>query len=682
MNNRLKMQWHIGKALDVCLVIAAFLAFGLLPNASWAEETKECPRWISVVPLVEDDVEGIAADAVAQGNETIVDGVAWITRLCPEGNPVADLAAQYASVYRQIEPKVRSRSSVKQGILLQSTMGHGGYPGEVAGYQLSVKSNGKSVYRMCPLDPRFLDYIAKSCRTLAALKPDFFMVDDDTRLVWDGVPGCFCPLHLAALEKATGRPWTRDEAVRQVTSGDAEFLKVWERIYLDTMETFFRTIRSNFLPETPGMLCTTGASFHFRHVKAFAGMLAAPGQVPIVRGAGANYGGNDVYHCVKRRASYARQLKDIGAGVVFLQEADTCPQQLWSCSATREFENMVLQALEGVKGAKIWITRTVMTRERRSQSAYRRILSANRGILDWAAKADFRQGGVVVPNVGVGDHTGEWTGFAERYLALTGIPYRYGEAGKGEVTALCAKTLTRLSRAEIERALSGLVLLDGTGANWLAANGYADLIGADAKPWARKTIQIHLDEKGVSLGGMRVDNALADLSSLRQGAVILSRLYNVPSRGAKPVYEAPGSILFSNALGGRVIAMAQPLRETTPKYYNQTLFSESYQVWIARLIERLGGRLPTRFAGAGPVLCEVGSTTADGDVFVLDPLDIDDLVEPEMDFARVPTRIERLQGDGTWRSVDFRAEQSGFVRMSDTIRAKNPAIYRYEAAGL
>ena len=130
---------------------------------------------------------------------------------------------------------------------------------------------------------------------------------------------------------------------------------------------------------------------------------------------------------------------------------------------------------------------------------------------------------------------------------------------------------------------------------------------------------------------MRVDNALADLSSLRQGAVILSRLYNVPSRGATPVYEAPGSILFSNALGGRVIAMAQPLRETMPKYYNHTLFSESYQVWIARLVERLGGRLPARFAGAGPVLCEVGSTTADGDVFVLDPLDIDDLVEPEMD---------------------------------------------------
>ena len=643
-------------------------------DASAAKD--ECPHWISVMPLVEDDVEAIASDAVAQGEETIVDGIAWIASVHPQGNPAADLASQYAAVYRKVEPMVRSRSRMKQGILLQSTMGHGGYPGEASAYQVSVKPDGKSVYRMCPLDPRFLDYIARTCRTFAALKPDFFMVDDDTRFDWDGVLGCFCPLHLAALEKATGREWTREEAAKRVSTGDAEFLKTWEKIYFDTMAGLFKTIRSNFPPETPGMLCTVGSPSHFKYAKTFAEMLAAPGQVPVVRGSGANYCGNNVYHCIERRSAYARQLKDIGEGVVYLQEADTCPQQLWACSATREYETMVLLALEGVKGAKIWITRTGMTRERRSQFAYRRILSENRGILKWAAQADFRQGGVVVPNIGAGDRRG-WLGFAERYLALTGIPYRYGEAKKGEVTALCASMLTRMSRAEIERVLSGPVLIDGSGANWLAANGYADLIGADAKPWARKTIQVHLDENGVSLGGMRVDRALADLTSLRPGAEILSRLYNVPSRGATPCYEAPGSIAFSNAQGGRVIVLAQPVRESMPAYFNQTLFSESYQAWIVRLFERLGGRLPARFAGAGPVLCEVGRTTADGDVFVLDPLDIDDLFEPEMEFARVPARIERLRGDGTWRPVDFTVEQSGYVRMQDTVRAKNPAIYRY-----
>ena len=679
MNSSSEMRRHICMTL-VCRLSIAFLAVILSSKASWANQVKECPHWLSVIPLVEDDIEGIASDAVAQGDETIIDGIAWLMRLCPEGNPVADLASQYASVYRKIEPKVRARSNVKQGVLLQSTMGHGGYPGEVSGFQTAVRVDGSTVYRLCPLDPGFMDYIARSCRTLSALKPDFFMVDDDTRFLWGGVLGCFCPRHLSALEKATGRKWTRKEAAERVQTGDAEFCKVWEKIYFDTMAMFFRTIRANFPSGTPGMLCTTGQRQHFRHAKTFAEMLAAPGQVPVLRGAGANYTGNNVYHCVYRRASFALQLKNIGSGIVYLQEADTCPQQLWSCSATREYENMVLQALEGVKGAKIWITRTFMTRERRSQLAYRRIFSENRGIMSWAAKADFKQAGVVVPNVGVGEGECDWTGFAERYFALTGIPYRYGEAEKGEVTALCASSLSRLSRAEIERAFSGDVLLDGTGANWMSTNGYANLIGADARPWARKTIQLHLDEKGFSLGGMRVDRALADLTSLHQGAEVLSRLYNVPSMGSEPKYEAPGSIAFTNSRGGRVIVMAQPLRECMPKYYNQTLFGENYQVWIARLIERLGGRLPVRFAGAGPVLCEVGRTTADGDVFVLDPLDIDDLIEPELDFAKIPGSIERLYGDGTWRSVEFKLEQSGYVRLKDTIRSKNPTVYRYKTA--
>ena len=177
-----------------------------------------------------------------------------------------------------------------------------------------------------------------------------------------------------------------------------------------------------------------------------------------------------------------------------------------------------------------------------------------------------------------------------------------------------------------------------------------------------------------------VDRALADLTSLHQGAEVLSRLYNVPSMGSEPKYEAPGSIAFTNSLGGRVIVIAQPLRECMPKYYNQTLFGENYQVWIVRLIERLGDRLPVRFAGAGPVLCEVGRTTADGDVFVLDPLDIDDLIEPELDFAKVPVSIERLMGDGSWKPVEFRAELTGYIRLCDIIRAKNPTVYRYSTA--
>ena len=108
------------------------------------------------------------------------------------------------------------------------------------------------------------------------------------------------------------------------------------------------------------------------HAREYAEILAAPGQVPVVRGNGANYGGNNLFHVIYMRANVAKRLHEIGPGVVYLQEADTCPQTVWSCSARREYENMVIEALEGLKGAKIWITRLQMTRERRSQEMYRR----------------------------------------------------------------------------------------------------------------------------------------------------------------------------------------------------------------------------------------------------------------------------------------------------------------------
>ena len=632
-----------------------------------------CPHWISVMPLDSSDAEAIASDAALQGERTIIDGIAWCCSIHPQGNPAADVAAAYAKSYEKLVPLVRTKSGVKQGVLLQSTMGHGGFPGECTPWQLAVKPDGTSRYRMCPLDPRFLDYIAKSCRTFASLRPDFFMVDDDTRLVMGEVPGCFCPLHLAEFAKRTGRSWTREEVVSAIKSGDETVLAAWEKLKFDSLAAFFRLIRESFPPEIPGMLCVVKSRPHLAHAKEFAEMLASPGQTPVVRANGANYCGNDIYHVFCSRAEWADQLRVIGPGVVCLQEADTCPQTLWSCSATREVENIVIQALEGVKGAKIWITRLEMTKERGSQRRYIRAFSDARGIMEWAAKVDFRQRGAVVPYGRMAQ------GFAERYLAFMGIAYRYGKAGKGDVTALCVDSLAEMTRDEIVAALSGPLLLDGSAALWLAGNGFSDYIGVKAKPWARRTVQSHVDIDGNEIGPFRVDALVADLADVDPSARELSQFRNRPYMGAESEYEAPGAVEFANSLGGRVITFALPLRSNRPAYYDAAMFAEGYKNWIVGLLSRLCGGVPggVCFAGAGAVMCEAGETDGDGSVFVLDPFDVDDLIDPEMLFERRPVRIERLGGDGVWREIAFSHEHSGRIRMATTVKAKTPAVFRY-----
>lgn len=635
----------------------------------------DVPRWLSVMPLNENAIDELAADAAQLGNDTFVDGIAWMCPVVPEGDPAIDRAGIYADRYRKVAPKLRSLSSVKQGILLQSTMGHGGYPGTATPWQIAVKPDGSQVYRMCPMDERFLAYISKACRTFSKEKIDFFMIDDDTRLVWGGVQGCFCPLHLAEFSRRTGRSWSREEVVSMLeTNGGGKDAEIWRDVTADSLRRFFKTVRESFGDSIPGMLCVCSTRSHGRHTREFAEILAAPGQPPVVRGGGAPYHGRgkDLFHVIMMRSSYASQMDAVGDGVIYMQESDTCPHTLWATSAVRMMNHLVMLALDGCKGAKIWITRTGNHHEKKSGAAYRRIFNENRGLMQWATKVELSSCGVVIPKCGPREFN-----FGDRYLALTGIPYRFGKARPGEVTALTQETLELLSRDSISEILSGKVILDGPAAVWLTEKGFSGKIGVSAKPWNRKTIQFHEFDNGFRQSGMR-SGELTDLTEMDKGARVVTKLLNRPVLGAAPVYEAPGSILFENDAGGKVLVLAQKIPEMMPRYYEATFFSESYKAAMIRWLTLLEGKLPggVCYQGVGPVTCEVG-TTGEGDrIVVLNALDIDGDMAPNLNFDKMPASIERLQGDGTWKNVCFEKTSDGGCRLDSPILTQRAAIFR------
>ena len=652
-------------------ILSVSLACAL--NAAFAAQL-QCPRWMSVMPLHEGCEEALAKDAADLGNTTFVDGILWMCAVHPEGDPATDKAAMYVKRYKAASRILRGLSDVRQGILLQATMGHGGFPGTSTPWQLAVKADGNSVYRMCPMDERFLEYISHTCRTFAAAKPDFFMVDDDTRLIWGETPGCFCPLHLAEFSKRTRRSWTRQEVVSMLKKGVSRESDIWEAVKIDSLRRFFKVIRDSFGGDIPGSLCVCNTVLHQKYAKEFAEILAAPGQTPIVRGAGAPYHAAEYpKHVAGMRCSYSAQLDRIGKDVIYMQEADTCPHTLWATSAVRSYEYLVMLALEGCKGAKIWITRTGNYGERKSAEAYRRMFRENRGLMEWAAKTDFRQEGIVVPACGTRD-----LNFGDRYLALTGIPYRFGKARKGEVTALTTETLVKLPRETVREILSGIVILDGPAAIWLTENGFSGDIGVKAKKWARKTVQVHQFEDGSSSNGMRT-GGLADLSDMAQGARVYTKLMNRPRMGETPVYEAPGSVVFENARGGKVLVFAQPLPVQAPRYFEAPFFSETYKAAVIRWLTMLGGRLPggVCYLGVGHMMCESGTTSEGEKIIVLDSLDLDGDTAPEFAFESDPAKIERLQGNGSWVPVKFQKTKQGSYVLDTEIRTHRPAIFRW-----
>ena len=631
-----------------------------------------CPHWITVMPLHAGREEEIARDVADQGNTTFIDGVAWSCSVIPEGDPVFDRAGGFAKVYRKTAPFLRGMSPVKQGFLLQATMGHSGFPGSPTPWQLYVKADGKSIYRMCPMGERFLSYIAGVCRTFAAEKPDFFMIDDDTRIVENGVFGCFCPLHLAAFAKRTGRDWTREEVLDLLKEGDSAEARTWEEMNVDSLRRFFRTIRENFGNEIPGILCTTSNRAQFKHAREFAQILAAPGQTPVIRGSGAPYHNRDFFHVEIMRSHYAAQKAVVGEDVIFLQESDTCPHTLWATSGVRTLDHLVMLALDGCKGAKIWITRTGNYHEKKSAEVYRRVFRENKGLMTWAADVEFVQGGVVLPPCGP-----EILNFGDRYFGLTGIPYRFGKARTGEITALTVETLALLPHDEIRAILSGAVVIDGPAAIWLTENGFSSDIGVKAKPWNRKTIQMHEFENGARQSGMRTDG-LADLTDMAQGARVLTRLLNRPNMGAELAYEAPGTVLIDNERGGRILTLAQRIPEQTSPSNKVEYFSEGYRAAIIRWLTLLAGELPggACYLGVGPVTCLSGTTTQGERIVVLNALDLDGDETPELLFGKDPASIERLQGNGDWNPVRFEKTSSGSFLLFSPILTQRPAIFR------
>ena len=142
------------------------------------------------------------------------------------------------------------------GILAQATIGHGWIPDEPATFQQIIRPDGSPAYQMCPLDPAFQDYIRATFRRLAALKPAFFMIDDDFRLL-TGRNGCYCPLHLAEIGRRLGRTFTR-EALLDTLRTDAGVARSYDALLLDSLLQLAGVIRKAIDetdPSLPGSFC-------------------------------------------------------------------------------------------------------------------------------------------------------------------------------------------------------------------------------------------------------------------------------------------------------------------------------------------------------------------------------------------------------------------------------------------
>ena len=642
------------------------------------------PRWVNVTPVPEDVSDEFVADLAELAKSTVVDSVAYCCTLVPEGNPPTDKAAIYAKRIRALRERLRAISPIRQGVLFQATMGHGWKPNSTTPWQKVIGGKwgappDNPLYKFCPLGSEFLAYIAQAAKTLAAEKPDFFMVDDDVRLI-TGVDGCYCPRHLAEFARRTGKVRTREEVMADCRD-DPALAAEWDRLRYDSIALLLKTIRDQFPPKVSGMFCCCTHDAH--HAGRLARILAAPGQRPSVRLNNSWYCNHSMIEMPRILSLTAREIADIGEGVDILDEIDTCPQNRYSTSATRMIDHAVMATFEGCVGGKMWITRLSNAHETRSGAYYRTLLKRQKGFLETVSALGVARTGVVIPlpeNRPLG-----WpisyspVDWGSSFFGYMGIPYRTARPAKGDVVALSAFDLRYFSDAELTNLLSGAVLLDGAAAIGLTKRGFGGLIGVEAKDWTGATISAE-DFGDESLKGTILE--AADLTKRAAGAEELSRYLHASSGLASAdEYLAPGSVRFRNARGGTVVTVAAKLVQRPDDLRNFWYFNETRKRQMIKVVRLLaGGRLPggLLYAGDAPAVCLNGIARDGSRVFVIDGIGADTIERPEMVFEDgVPQSVERLDDAGVWRPVGFRVER-GEVRLDSPVESFRPGVFRRE----
>lgn len=635
-------------------------------------------KWLNIVPLLAEHREALCADTLDLYRRGCITETAFILTLVPEGNPPADKAKFLAAEFERFRAAL-GKTAMPVGILLQATMGHGWIPNSRSEFQRLVRPDGSSPYIFCPQDGDFRAYVRDAVRRLAALRPDFFMVDDDFRLL-TGRDGCFCPLHLERFNRMHGADYDREAMIAAVNSDESVAANYDALLKTSLLELAgeMREAIDTADPATPCSFCMCAGDT--RHAPEIARTLAAAGECPTVRINNARYLNESLRTVPEWMMSTARQIASLPDDFHLLAEPDTFPQNRYSTSAAMMHLQLTGSILEGCRGGKLWLTRT-RAYEPESGRRYRNILAEHSGFyralaalpVEWTGAATVlpKTPGLDFPASVRGNSNITWS---TQVLGKMGIPFYFTKSPVGIVT-LAGNDCDRLDDA----ALTGLLaarncLLDGPAAVKLCERGFAPLLGVEARPWNGRTVSFERTEDNEVIP-IPTDRA-AELKPL-PGTQILSTLFHTPSGvGTKEESLTPGATFYENSDGGRVAVVATPVLPYGYPAFG--MLNETRKRQLLDLFRRLGG-LSWHVPGDDEVLLRTGK--AEGcDIVVLIDLSLDDISEIRLrgTAAKRIETVEELRPDGHWKLVPFSATDSE-LRLEQVLHPLRPLVLRLSA---
>ena len=634
------------------------------PEGKYDYLTNKFNMWNIVPPSIGKEDVAIK-DIIEFYQRTGIDTVLYSMPLAPRRSDQYQYLEEMVTSFRKIKAGLAGYP-IKTGILIQSILGHVTNPTVVVEDWTRTYTSTKNASRFCALHPGFAKYIRTVGAKVAAEKPFFILGDDDIRSN-NGGRECFCKLHVAEYNRRFNGNFKTPEEYRQAVisakNTDQVYLN-YEILRREGVANIGKLIREGINsvdPSIPGGTCCPGGEYH--HYFDVTREFAAKGQPHMMRICNAHYveeSPREFAYNVLKTQIYRKHFSSIPS---LFDESDTFPHALHSKSAVSMHAKLSSAIFNGLKGSKLWYVNATKNGGWKVNRSYTDILEKYSKFYPALFKAvqGSVDGGVYVPGY-ISQHllqsTNNYTPVLPMekenwayYMGIYGIPYS-GEVRfehDGVYSLRGGYAVSRLTDAQIMAMFKNKMFIDGGAAIELCKRGFSKYMGVETRePDCFYNGEVYKDVNNYIY--TRSWKGAPQLVVKSPKAKVITNI-NATAYALKGDRRrvVPGSVLFENELGGKIMTVAFcsdehfTLRAGAPR-----------KNWMIYLLEKLD---PEVVQGAvmndTPVL-SIKRKAADGSTLLMvcnlgyDPID-----SLQIKLCKAG-KIEMLTEKGNWVSVDFK----------------------------
>ena len=638
----------------------------------------------SIMPLNPDHFDEIVEDVRAQFRNGVSSCPLFMIKLVPEGIPAWDKAEKAAKIFRRFKEAL-DRDGILVGILVQATLGHRreGHDSPFQKY-VSLISGVEEGYH-CPMDPAFLEHMKGQMKRIAEEHPRAMMIDDDFRLTArPSGQGCACPRHMAEFNRRAGKSMTREELYSHIMShpdGDP-LTEIFLDVQRDSLVEAARAFREGVDAADPtiqGINCTSAD--YCESVDYTSKVWAGRGNPTIVRLPNGTYvpeSAKTISDTMRRVAATSAKLRKKGVDIL-LAETDTIPFNRYGKSARYLHAHFTLCFLDGLYGAKHWITR-LAAHEPESGRAFRKILGEHHDYYE-AIHSLVKDG---VRWVGASSafiiqerhsyHSKDIWRYHENYWATAvlermGIPFYFSNESE-PATFLEDKIVRDMTDDQIRAFLDGSVFITSEVAEDLIERGFGDALGVRVEPLDPSSIRGETYDGTQNLTSTKQKNAKR-LVPTSERAEALSYCYDTDDGRAVPISPA---VTCYEREGGRISVVYCGTPKAAHNYTEGFAFlNATRKRQFVDLLKRARA-LPVYYTGDAEILSHAGYIS-DGRLlasFTALGYDVEETLDVYLEHE--PKEIKLLDRNGKEKTVSYTALGDGKYSVDVRVEPMYPVI--------